>query len=288
MTLRHLKIFVLVCECGSMTEAASRLYISQPSVSQAIRELESHYGIRVFERIGKRLVMTETGGQLLGYARHILSLMSEMEKAISNVSVLKIGATLTVGEVVMPSLIAEFQNCFSATEVQVLIKNTDELLKAIEEGNLDLALIEGKVETQAMISIPIVEDEVICVCGRNHPLYLKSVEDFRIIDDMAFISREKGSGTRAQVEEAFAALGIMPRFTWECNSFDSIRSATLKGLGIAAISRDMIQAELDSKSLWEIRIPALKLNRFFSLVYHKNKYMTDEMRGIIKLIEARG
>ena len=111
MTIRHLTIFITVADLGSMTAAAKALYISQPTVSQAITELEAHYGIKLFERFSKRIFITQNGSRLLSYARHITSLVNEMEQVIKNqeeIGSMTIGASLTIGECLLPALISTF------------------------------------------------------------------------------------------------------------------------------------------------------------------------------------
>ena len=101
MTIRHLQIFVAVADCGKMRAAAERLHISQPSVSQAVRELESYYNIKLFERLSQRIYITETGKKLLPYARHIIDSFETMEGFINDTSsgnVIRVGGSVSVGQ----------------------------------------------------------------------------------------------------------------------------------------------------------------------------------------------
>lgn len=112
MTLRHLKIFVTVCETNSVTKAGEKLYIAQPSISLAISELESYYGIKLFDRIGKRLQITEAGKNFLQYAAHIVGLFEEMESKVRNfdtIGVLRVGASIAIGNFLLPKYVVEFK-----------------------------------------------------------------------------------------------------------------------------------------------------------------------------------
>ena len=111
MTLRHMKIFVSVFRHSNVTRAADELHLAQPSVSFAIKELEDYYGIRLFERIGKRITPTETGKEFFGYALHIVSMFDEMEKKIRNwdaIGTIRIGASITIGTHILPPLLKRY------------------------------------------------------------------------------------------------------------------------------------------------------------------------------------
>ena len=146
MTLRHLRIFVAVYQERSITRAADRLHLAQPSVSLAIKELEDNYSIRLFERYSRRIYITEQGEQLYNYALHIISLFDEMEEKIpawKQAGTLRIGSSVTIGNFLLPTLIQKFQEEAPAVRPQVTINNSGFIEEAVLNNQLDFALVEG-------------------------------------------------------------------------------------------------------------------------------------------------
>ncbi|MFA7068021.1 MAG: LysR family transcriptional regulator, partial [Acidaminococcaceae bacterium] len=174
MTLRHLNIFIKVYDLGSMTAAAKALFISQPTVSQAISELENYYGIKLFDRLSKHLFITEEGTKLLSYARHITSLVNEMEQSIKNVdncSIIKIGASLTIASYLLPTLVSDFSKQYPLIQVQAITKNTQDIEELLLKNAIDFAVVEGSIHSPDIIATTFMEDNLILVCGKSHFLY---------------------------------------------------------------------------------------------------------------------
>jgi DNA-binding transcriptional LysR family regulator len=146
MTLRHLQIFLAVVDAGNMTRASEALFIAQPTVSLAIAELEKHYGVKLFDRLSRRLYLTGPGKVLLGYARHVINLLGEMDQAIeveSGSGSLRIGATLTIGTCLLPGFLTSFSDQYPQVRVEASIRNTRDIEQLVIRNELDLALVEG-------------------------------------------------------------------------------------------------------------------------------------------------
>ena len=170
MTFRHLKIFIAVAQTGSMSAAARELYIAQPTVSQVIAEIENEYGIRLFERLSRRLYITREGRQLLDYARHITALFEEMERDLHYASrnrTLRVGATITVGSCVLPALVARFEAENPSDTVEVLVDNTRVIEEKILSSELDFGLVEGDVTEPDLLSRPVLRDELVLICAEG-------------------------------------------------------------------------------------------------------------------------
>lgn len=146
MTLRHMVIFVAVFEQNSITKAADSLYLSQPSVSAAVKELEEHYGIRLFERIGRGICPTEAGKEFYSYAKHIVFLFGELEQKIRDwdkVGTLRIGASITIGTHILPILVRRFQENAPDLRIEVKVNQSAAIERAIFDNRIDLGLIEN-------------------------------------------------------------------------------------------------------------------------------------------------
>ncbi len=288
MTLRHLEIFVAVADEGSMTAASEKLYISQPTVSQAIMELERFYGTKLFDRMGKRLYRTQAGERLLSYARHVTALVSDMALQMTQVEttgILRVGASASVGILFLPEQIKRFQLESSGIQIQAVVKNTLDIEQLLLRNELDIGLVEGDVHSTDLLTQPFAEDELVIVCGRGNPFYGKKKIDPLALQNQPYLMREMGSGTRELFEYAMATKVLNWKIVWESNSFESIKRAAIANLGLAVLSKELVREELLSGALWHISTPFLSLKRKWGIVYHKNKYLTSAMKSFIKTCE---
>jgi len=163
MTIRHLKIFVTVAECGKMRKAAELLYISQPSVSQAVQELENYYGVKLFDRLSQKLYLTDMGKLLLPYARRTVEIIENTDKVMKNAgeySTLRIGASVSVGTYLINDIIDKLEESIDKIETSVVVNNTYIVEEMIRNSKLDVAIVEGMVEGNDIIKLPLYNDEL--------------------------------------------------------------------------------------------------------------------------------
>lgn len=287
MTIRHLRIFIAVAETGKMGQAAKQLYIAQPTVSQVIADMEASYGIKLFERLSKKLYITAAGEQLLNYARHIVSLFDEMERSLRNAAahiLLKVGATITVGSCVLTDVINRYEAQWPNAQVQALVDNTRVIERMILDSELDLALVEGQVTHPDILVRPVIDDELVLVCGMGHPFAGKDRIEADELEGQAFVLREEGSGTRAKFETYLQTRSIEIYPKWICHSADSILHAVAGGQGLTVISRMLAQPLVEQGRLHIIPLVDVRLTRTFNLIYHKSKYLSEPLRHFIQTI----
>ncbi|MPM39273.1 HTH-type transcriptional regulator CysL [bioreactor metagenome] len=221
MTRRHLKVFVAVCELNSISKAAEKLHIAQPAVSCAIKELEDYYGTKLFDRISKRLYLTEAGKKFLGYATHIVSMFDEMESNMRDLDKpgkLHIGSSITIGTSFMPVYVRNFKELYPQTEVNVTIDSSDIIEKKILQNELDFALIEGIVHLESIICEAYMDDELVIICSPVHPFSKSETVTVGQFVSEPFLLREKGSGTRELFDNVLASLGYSVIPAWEGQS----------------------------------------------------------------------
>lgn len=176
MTIRHLNIFLAVAEYGTMSAAAEHLYLSQPTVSQAVRELEQHYHCLLFERLGKKLYLTDQGRLLLDKSQEVVMQFRELEELMWNqgqTPVLKLGSTLTVGTCLTPKIILELEQAVPGLEVHSFVSNTVEIEQKLLKAELDAAVVEGEIHSPDLIVIPIIDDSLVLTAGVHHPVLRK-------------------------------------------------------------------------------------------------------------------
>lgn len=286
MTLRHLKIFVTVCETGSATAAGNKLYIAQPSISLALSELEEYYGVKLFDRISKRLHITEAGKQLLQYARHIIGLFNDMEKEIKNldtIGILRIGSSITIGNFLLPKYITEFKKTHPHIDVNVIIDNSETIEQHVLSNKVDLALIEGIVHNKNLISYNFHNDELVLICANNHPFAgQKNIEPLQLQQEK-LILREVGSAGRELFDSTMLThnLDIYP--AWESTSTQAIVRAVSFNLGVSILPYMLVKDELDSNRISCFHLNKINFKRKFLLIYHRNKFLTNSTKDFIKL-----
>lgn len=289
MTLRHLEIFAAIADHGTMSGAARALYIAQPTVSQAVAELESAYQVRLFERLSRRLYLTPEGRDMLGYARHILASVDEMERRLQDAAgrpLLRVGATITVATCLMPSVLSRFEASHPDTRVKAWVGNTRSIEERVLSSQLDLGFVEGEASSPDIRSIPAQEDELILVASPTHPLAARGAVTARDLQGMDFVLREPGSGTRALFEQYLKDYRVRVEEKWTCNNSEAIKNAVIGGQGLTVISRLLVQRELDGRLLVCLPLQERRLTRRFSLILHKHKYLSPSLEAFLDVCGA--
>jgi len=281
-----MKIYVAVCECESVTAAAEKLYLAQPSVSLAISELEKYYGVKLFDRISRKLYITELGKQFLNYATHIVSLFDEMEKEIKNwdsIGTLRVGSSITIGSYLLPQYVNRFYEQFPLIKVQVIIDNSEEIEKRIMTNEIDFGLIEGITHNPQIKSEKFMEDELVLICGTNHPLYNAEQIAIEVLPEYDFILREKGSGGREMFDSTMLVHNIEIKPVWESVSTRAIIKAVSAGLGLSVLPYLLVKQDLEAKIIKQIKIKDITFKRHLFMIYHKNKFHTKSALEFMKL-----
>ena len=173
MTLKHIRIFVTVYQEESITRAAEKLHMTQPATSLAIREMEEYYHTKLFERSGRGIRVTSAGTRLYPSAARLLSLYDEMDAEMKNWDTsgrLRIGSSISIGSCILPQLINRFSKKYPELELYVKVDSSDVIEQNILENHLDFALIEGSVHSEKLNSSVFLDDELVPVCSRFHPL----------------------------------------------------------------------------------------------------------------------
>ncbi len=288
MTIRHLRIFVEVAETGQISAAAKRCCLTQPTVSQASQELEEHYQVKLFERLSRRLYITEAGEQLLVFARRVLSQMDVLEtnmRELSDSNLLRIGATVTVGAGLMAPVVSDLKKELPSLRTYVYVANTSLVEQKLLNSELDVGLVEGKITSPDLITIPMVDDFLVLAMAKQHPLAKKSRIRVGELADYDLVIREQGSGTRKLFEEYLERHGVSCRIAWEATSPDAIKSAVLYNNCLTAISVRLVEKELTAGQIHVVRSLESDWNRSFYLVYHKDKFFSEPMQAMKKIIQ---
>ncbi len=289
MTIRHLKVFIAVAETGKMSAAAEKLYLSQPSVSQAIRELESHYQVLLFERLSKKLFITEAGKRLYSYAKPVVTQFDLIEENMAQearIQQLRIGGTITVGSSLLPYFIRDLKEACPETLLYSYVNNTRIIEKKILDMELDVAIVEGRIRHPDLVSTPLVHDMLVLACSSHHPFAGKSCLQVQKLAGQDFVMRESGSGTRELFEDFLRRHRLSIRTAFEESSPDAIRNAIKINNCLGVVSIRLLEEDIRQKNIYVFTSPHREWNRLFSFVYHKDKYLSAPLLKLEEIVKS--
>ncbi|MCD8123653.1 MAG: LysR family transcriptional regulator [Lachnospiraceae bacterium] len=284
MTLRHFQIFAEVVHCGKMNLAAKRLFVAQPTVSQAIAEMEKYYGIRLFERYPQGLVITEEGNRLYQQAVPLLEAYAHLEdtmKAQNRTHTLRIGGTLTVGDSVLRPLLRLYLRDHSDVNIQVTIDNTKAMEELLLANQLDAAIVEGEIHHPYLKTTPTMPDYLVLVCSPEHPFAARRHIAPEELAGQPFLLREAGSGTRLLFEQFMQERLFELNARWVCSSPETIKHAVMDGFGLSVISIRLVEQEIRRGELCLVDVEGCRFERQFSLVCHKDKFRTPQLEDFL-------
>ena len=267
ITLRQLEVFAEVLKSGSTTQASVVLSLSQSAVSASLADIENQLGVQLFDRVGKRLVINEHGRLLYPKALALLEQAGEIERLFNHDNgSLRIGASSTIGNYMLPAMLAEYRLDFPATPLELNVGNTNDVINAVADFRVDLGLIEG----------PCLDDELVVFVAPENPLATHPVT----LDALArepWILRERGSGTREVLDHLL--LPQLPDFNlvMELGNSEAIKHAVRHGIGISCLSRRVIAEQLSSGTLVEIPLPVGPLVRKLYLIHHRQKHISSAL-----------
>ncbi len=267
MMIESLKVFITVIEQNSFSRAADELFLSQPSVSLHIRNLENEFATKLIHRSPKHLELTASGRILYDRAQEILILYEEAREKINDMrhvvtGTLKIGASFTIGEYILPRFLAEVASEYPNVDVQVTIANTEAIFQALRQNQLDIGLVEGSVNETWLEVEPFMQDEMILILANTHPLANLAKVTPQDLQNQVWILRETGSGTRAFSEQMIQKLDVQMKRSFVFSSSEGVKEAVIHGLGIAIVSRLIVRKELVARELTTIPIRARQKLQF--------------------------
>jgi len=288
MTIRHLRIFNEVAQSGKMSIAAAKFYVSQPTVSQAIKELEDHYGALLFERLSKKLYITEKGRQLLSYSKQVVEQFDYLESKmfeISGYQKLKIGSTITIGSCLISDILNSYQELNNEVEIYSYINNTHDIEEKILNSELDIGLVEGRVKSPDLVTIPAVDDYLVLVCSAKHPFAKKKSFTSKDLAGEKFVMREEGSGTRELFENYLKEQDVSINISMVANCPTAMIRSVIDNQCLAVLSIRLAREQIENGSIVVIKNRDTTWNRSFSIVYHKNKFISKQMEEFIDLVK---
>jgi DNA-binding transcriptional LysR family regulator len=287
MNLNQLQIFCSVAKHLSFSHAADELFISQPAVSQQVKSLERHLNVKLFERLGHKLFLTEAGEAILANAQAILTARAEMEQSLallrgSTRGRLALGANTTGGMYVAPDIIRAFHELHPEAEATLQIESTARICERVMQSMIDVAVVTGPLEDRRFVVRDLIADEVELIVSPSHPFAGRASVSQAEVAGEAFAVPEPGSRTRTLIEQAFAASGLRLRVTMQLPGTEAVKKAVEANLGVGMVSKHSIQRELTLGVLRRVAIDGVTpLERPIQVLYRKGKQLSPLSRRFL-------
>ncbi len=289
MNLNHLAIFQAVAEAGSIGGGAARLHISQPAVSKQLKDFESVLGLPLFDRLPKGVRLTAAGEQLLVYARRISATENAAEQALVEIrdlhaGKLAIGASTTIGNYLLPALLAEYRRTRTGIEIVLEIANTELIQRKLLDNALDLGLTEGFVDSTELHAEVFAMDQIVVIAAPDHPLAKRTDLTLQQLCHEPCVLREPGSGTRSVIEHMLTQRGLQHAAAMSLGSTEAIKRAVAAGAGISLVSRLAVSSELAAKTLVLLPVEDLQLERPLHKLSLLNKQPSRAVQAFTELL----
>jgi len=276
MADRRLQVFHAVARHLSFTRAAEALHMTQPAVTFQVRQLEEHFNTRLFDRGHNRIALTDAGRRGFDHAERILELHAQMESEVRALTgevsgVLLVGASTTIAEYVLPTLLGEFARRYPAVRLSLRVSNTEGIVWLVEENEIDLGVVEGPVQNGQLAVEECMQDRLVAVMPPGHALARRDRVEPGDLLAHPFVAREEGSGTREVILDYLRLNGHDPEgldIALELGSPESIKGAVAAGMGISVLSRSTLAKELALGSLCQAELEP-PLARPFSFVHRR-------------------
>jgi len=289
-----IRVFLAVADKRNFSKAAKSLFLTQPAVSFQIQMLEQFYGTVLFDRVNRNITLTAAGELLLGYAHEMSNLQAKLEREMQELTGtakgrLLLGASTTIGEYVLPYLVGRFKKQFPEVDVSLVIANTEDIEMSILNTTLDVALVEGPVSGKDLNIEKFLDDELVLITPIDHPWVKSKRISVFDLSQYPFITRERGSGTRHIIEDAFKKAGFDSdnlNIIMELGSTTAIKAAVCSGLGVSIISKWAAKDLVKQNRLTTIAINETKFERQFTVIYHERKFRTQAAYEFLNFLRS--
>lgn len=283
ITIRQLQVLDAVVRNGSHTRAADEVGLTQPAVSMQIKQLERQLQVQLLEHQGKALQLTEAGAEVLRRARAVLDELDELETALDDMKGLKRGklriSTVTTVNYFAPTLLRTFCARHPGITVTVGVANRQELLNELADNALDLVIMGRPPEDAGLLAEPFLENPLVIVAPADHPLARAAAIAPDRLEAEVFLMRERGSGTRGAMERWLDEHGLTIRSSIEVSGAEALKQGVQAGLGLALMSRDAVQMELNLGRLVELNVQDFPIPRHWYVVHREGKHLSGPAKA---------
>lgn len=293
MDLWRLHIFCKVVELRSFSKAANTVYLSQPTVSSHIKDLEDHFECKLIDRLGREVAPTKAGQLLYGYAVKMIALKEDIEKALAEFQGkikghLTIGGSTIPGGYILPPLLGRFKQACPEVTVTLIERDTAEIIRDTIDGRVELGIVGAEAREAQLAQQKIMDDEMFVIVPAGHRWAARGAVAVEDLVAEPFIMREPGSGTRKSIEQVLDKSGHwlgQLNVVAEMGSPEAIRQAIKAGMGISILSEYAVADDLTAGSLRKVGIKGFPFQRAFYLIMHKHRTRSPLCRAFVKFLK---
>ncbi|MDY7035392.1 MAG: selenium metabolism-associated LysR family transcriptional regulator [Thermodesulfobacteriota bacterium] len=289
MNLNQLRVFHAVASLKSFTRASQDLFLTQPGISKHIKQLEEFFGIRLFDRLGKKVAPTQAGEILFEATKAIFELIDDAKVKIDDLKMMTggkitIGASFTAGTYIIPEIMGRFNQMYPGVEFLLDISLSHRIAEKVIANELDVGFIGAPYDDERLVTKKFREDKLVIIIPKEHPW--KDRKSIRLAElaDQPFVISRKGSGTRAVIQEQMENAGLEIKKKIEFGNTETVKRAVEAGIGVSIISEFAIKNEVAAGQIKAVKLSDCVLKRTFYITYHKHKYRTSLTRGLIDLL----
>ncbi|MEZ0343940.1 MAG: selenium metabolism-associated LysR family transcriptional regulator [Caldimicrobium sp.] len=284
---RKLEVFLKLYETRSFSKTAKELFLSQPTVTIHLKDLEKYLGVRLFDRDTRNVIPTRAGKVVYEYGKEMLRLYRQMEKELMPYKVLEggmveIGGSTIPGQYILPRIIKLFKEIYPKILVYLKVSDTQGVVEGIIKGEFDLGVVGAKLKQTELTFEPCCDDEIVLIAPSHFDKDEITLED---LYKLPLIKREEGSGTWKNVIQRFEEMGLHPtklNIVGEMGSTEAVKAVVKEGLGLSFVSKRAIELEVSLGLIREVKIKNFTINRKFYLVYFKNKKFSPVAEKFLK------
>jgi DNA-binding transcriptional LysR family regulator len=292
ISLRQLRVFEAVAANHSFSRAAEYLHLTQPGVSMHIKELETNAGLALFDRIGKKLHITEAGQELLSRAREILRTLKDADDVLDGLKGLRRGrinlAVVSTAKYFVPRLLAQFGKEYPHLEIRLAVNNRDSVIELLVGNQIDLAIMGRSPQELDTIAEPFAQNPHVIIAAPSHPLAgRRRILEENLVNE-TFIVREPGSGTRLAMQQFFKDRRMTYKVGMEMASNETIKQAVMAGMGVAFISRHTIDLELETRRLVILGVRGTPVIRQWHVAHLAKKRLSPTAAAFKEFVLKQG
>jgi len=292
VSLRQLRVFEAAATNRSFSKAADTLHLTQPGVSMHIKELETNAGLPLFERIGRKLYVTEAGQELLTRAREILRALKDAEDTLDGLKGLRRGrinlAVVSTAKYFVPQLLARFGKDFPELEIRLAVNNRTSVIDQLVANEVDLAIMGRSPQSLDTVVEPFAQNPHVIIAAPDHPLTSQRRIPVETVAKETFIVREPGSGTRLAMQQFFEELRVKYTVGMEMASNETIKQAVMAGMGVSFISRHTIQLELQTGRLVVLDVLGTPIIRHWHVAHLAKKRLSPTASAFKEFVLSHG
>ena len=291
INLNQLRIFQAVTETRSFTRAAEAVHLTQPGISKHIKQMEEYYGVPLFDRLGKKVALTQAGEVLFEATREIMASITAAEQRIEDLKGLRggrlvLGASFAIGIYFLPGILAAFRKQYPAVEVTLDISLGEKIVARTLANKLDLGLVSQEVHDPRLYCTEFITDELIAIAPSNHRWAKKKRIRPQELLQETFIVAARGAGTRAVVEERLRDEGIVLKNVLDFGNLEGVKRAVESGLGVSIQSRSVVRREITAGSLAGVSVAGMDVKFAHFYVHRRDKHLSHAAKAFMAMLQT--